>query len=166
MDRRFKKAADAAGLRNVTLTITKSGDPSRYLHGGRWDAKKTHAMFLEPLKAGKLPVPRIADAGELVVLGFVVTKKFALYVGDGQDAAADVSYAIADGKLTFTSKARTSDPARPLTVRLPKRRYAKVSAAAVDGKPARVAQTADHFTIVSASLNCRVEIEAAPKRSP
>ena len=61
--------------------------------GERW--------FLDDLKAGNLPHPVLNDQDELFVAGFVRTRPFQVWLGDGQNAAADLSYSLDSDAMSF-----------------------------------------------------------------
>ena len=165
MDRKYKAVADEAGLKNVTLIVTKPGDKARYRHGSSGgNLAQFNSTFLPPLKAGEFPMPTLNDKGKLLVLGFVVTKPFTIVCGSGEDAAADVEYAIDGETLTFTSKARSSDSQKPIEIRLPKAKYASITKATVNGQPVEPGRTALHHVVTAPSLNARIQVDA--KRAP
>ena len=165
MDRKYKAVADEAGLKNVTLIVTKPGDKARYRHGSSGgNLAQFNATYLPPLKAGEFPMPELKDKGKFIVLGFVVTKPFTIVCGSGEDAAADVEYAIEGKTLTFTSKARSSDPGKPIEIRLPKAKYTSITSATVDGRPVEPSQTALNYVVKAPSLNARIQVNA--ERAP
>ena len=162
MCRAYKKAADAAGLTNVTLTISKPGDRTRYRHGSSWgNLAAANTMILEPLKAGRFGPVEIQDTATLTVLGFVVTRKFAIYCGSGEDAVADVAYRIEGDRLRFAAKARSAEADRPLTIRPPVDRWSTIVSATVDGQPVAVTRQGAFHQVVAPSLNATVEIVTA-----
>ncbi|MEQ8836824.1 MAG: hypothetical protein RID07_08475, partial [Lacipirellulaceae bacterium] len=61
--------------------------------GERW--------FLDDLLAGNLPQPVLNDQDELFVAGYVRTKPFQVWLGDGQNAAGDLNYSLSDSEMTF-----------------------------------------------------------------
>ena len=166
MDRAYMGSADAAGLSNVTFILSKPGDEDRYMHGGRWDSARTNAMILTPLMAGEFPRPRIAPAGTFDVLGFLVTRDFALYCGDGQEGAARVEYRLDGNMWRFTSRAMSRDGALPLTVRLPRDRVRAVKRATVDGKTMKPVEKAGGLEIVAPGLNAEIHIVIENGNSP
>ncbi len=57
--------------------------------------------YIDRLAAGELLPPELNDADELFVAGWVKTARFELFLGDGQNAAADLSYAFDDDLVRF-----------------------------------------------------------------
>jgi len=68
-----------------------------------------HKWYRQRLFNGKIPQPVLNDSDELYVAGFVHTKKFNLFIGDGQNAAADLSYNLKPEKKEFKLVILTSD---------------------------------------------------------
>jgi dienelactone hydrolase len=65
--------------------------------------------FLARLLAGEIARPELNDAGNLFVAGYVKTRKFDLWLGDGQNAAADLDYSLSDQQMLFVMDLLTSD---------------------------------------------------------
>ena len=61
--------------------------------GERW--------FLDDLLAGDIQQPVLNDSDELYVAGFVRTRPFQVFLGDGQNAAADLFYSLDSDELVF-----------------------------------------------------------------
>lgn len=91
----------AAGGTKVHRHVSRRTDSTRYHHGYR----KNHAdlcraddLFfpdlLKPLVSGSLDLP---PQGELVVPGYLVTRRFNVFLGDGQAGCARISYQISPG---------------------------------------------------------------------
>ncbi len=59
------------------------------------------AWFLDRLVAGQIPAPVLNSADRLFIAGFVRTRRFALWLGDGQNAAADFDYSLSSDKKSF-----------------------------------------------------------------
>ncbi len=57
--------------------------------------------FLDDLRAGNIPHPVLNDQDELFVAGYVRTKPFQLFLGDGQNAAANLNYSLGESEMTF-----------------------------------------------------------------
>lgn len=60
------------------------------------------AWYLDRLKKGLIPQPRLNPSGELFVAGWVKTKPFELWLGDGQNAAGRLTYSLSPTKKQFT----------------------------------------------------------------
>ncbi|MCC7087127.1 MAG: prolyl oligopeptidase family serine peptidase [Pirellulales bacterium] len=59
------------------------------------------AWYLPRLLDGSIPQPVLNLKDDLFVAGFVVTKRFSLWLGDGQNAAGDLNYDLSDNLWTF-----------------------------------------------------------------
>ncbi|NLF09038.1 MAG: prolyl oligopeptidase family serine peptidase [Pirellulaceae bacterium] len=57
--------------------------------------------FLSRLLAGSIPRPVMNDKDDLFVAGYVKTRKFSLWLGDGQNAAANLRYDLDNERMTF-----------------------------------------------------------------
>ena len=68
--------------------------------------------YVPGLLDGSLPEPVLNDSDELFVAGFVKTRPFELWLGDGQNAAALLDYSIAANTMTFQLEILSSDLAR------------------------------------------------------
>lgn len=58
--------------------------------------------YRDRLLAGSIPQPVLNDSDELYVAGFVKTSKFDCWLGDGQNAAASLTYSLSDSLMTFS----------------------------------------------------------------
>ena len=165
MDRAFKKNADAAGLTNVAISVSNSESAIRTRHHSSMEEiVQTRKLYLEPLKNGEYPVPVIRDKGEFTVLGFVITKEFAIYCGDGQDAVARVKYSIEKDSLQFTSTALSSEMAKQMTFRLPKKRYEKIISVEANHKKVQITMQKDCFVFTTPTLQNTVKVKMTLKR--
>lgn len=160
MDRAFKKTADAAGLTNVTLSISDSESPIRTRHrSSTAELVQTRKIYLEPLKNGEYHLPKIKNKAEFIILGFIITEKFAIYCGDGQNAVARVKYHLKKNSLTFKTTPLTSDPNKTITFKLPKTEYIKVIYAEVNNKKIPINDEKDHFVFIAPTLQNTVKVK-------
>ncbi len=65
--------------------------------------------FLDSMLDGSLPVPTLAASGKLVVPGYVVTRPFRFWLGNGQEAAGELDYTLGTEEKTFTLSILTSN---------------------------------------------------------
>ena len=72
--------------------------------------------YLDRLLSGAIPQPVLDAQGSLVVLGWVRTRPFSLWMGDGQDAVAHLRYALSAHLKRFEFEVVTLD--KSLTGRL------------------------------------------------
>ncbi len=164
MDRLYKSNADKAGLKNVTLTVSGPGDRNRFMHGKSYHRDEIDPLFLDPLEDGTFGPVEIADQGTFLVLGFVMTRKFAIFCGSGEDAVANVLYEIDVDRVRFKCIAVSSDPGKPVTIWLPVERFERVDSATVDGQPCLLRRRGKNHVIVAPDLNSTIEVKANVKR--
>ena len=94
----------------LILHLSKPGDTHRWFHGyndGYLDAAEDR--FMDDIGNISAP-PAMKPTGELTVLGFIVTPKFCIVLGKGDDAAARVKYAFTENGVSFAFIPMTSDP--------------------------------------------------------
>jgi hypothetical protein len=60
------------------------------------------SWYLSRVLNGSIPAPVLNTSDNLFVAGFVRTKKFSFFVGDGQNGAGSLIYALSAGVKTFT----------------------------------------------------------------
>jgi hypothetical protein len=123
--------AQALGRSNVTLHLSKPGDTYRWHHAypGSWaelgnpDLMASESIFLSHVLNGDHPEPVLADAGRINVLGYVKTKEFFVWLGKGDDAVAELDYALTGPVSTFTFRRLTSNPAARGRLTVPNRSH-------------------------------------------
>jgi hypothetical protein len=89
------------GYENVHLHYSKRGDPVRYLHWVTPDRARAQYIYLAEILAGTRPAPILADAGRMVVLGYLKTQRFMVWLGAGDDAVARLDYELSPGENSF-----------------------------------------------------------------
>lgn len=75
--------------------VSKPGDARRWIHGyrsGNPDLGAADELFLPDVLAPKPHSPRLPPVGRLVVPGYLVTRRFQVWLGDGQRGRAVVEY--------------------------------------------------------------------------
>ena len=65
--------------------------------------------FLGRLLSGAIAAPVLNESDTLFVAGYVRTKKFGLWLGDGQNAAGDLTYTLGDEQMSFNLSLASSD---------------------------------------------------------
>ena len=98
----FAEQHRKAGLANVIVHRSRKSDPVRWIHGYRTDnphlSGPADSLFMpDVVKTG--PSPRLPKRGRLVVPGYLVTRRFQVWLGDGQQGRATVEYDLTDGKI-------------------------------------------------------------------
>ena len=102
---------------NITVHIGTSGVYEDFNHNGINDANEAQywphgdpssnvqqaaeAWYLDRLLAGQIPQPALNPSDELYVAGYIKTRAFSLWLGNGQNAAAQLNYTIASDKKEF-----------------------------------------------------------------
>ena len=88
--------------------------------------------FMDRLLAGQIARPSIKDSDQFFVAGFVKTKQFGLWLGDGQNAAGTLDYSLSGAAKSFSLALNSHDkdvkgtltvdlsnmPEAPITVKL------------------------------------------------
>jgi pimeloyl-ACP methyl ester carboxylesterase len=94
LNERFIEAAQRLGHRNVVAHRSRAGDAARWHHGYRRSVADLYAAdaiftpdFLAPPRPWRLP-----RRGELDVCGYVVTSRFAVWIGDGMAGHVRIGY--------------------------------------------------------------------------
>jgi len=89
-----------AGLTRATVHVSKRTDKDRWLHGYRTDHRRlsqADALFLPDVLAGTAS-PALPRKGRLVVNGYLVTRRFAVRIEDGQRGRVVVEYDVSGAK--------------------------------------------------------------------
>lgn len=73
--------------------------PHRY--PAQWEQKSAEEHFLTRLLNGEILGPRLPKAGRFFVGGWVVTSRFSVWLGDGQDGAGWLDYELGDWYVRF-----------------------------------------------------------------
>ncbi|MBM3890483.1 MAG: alpha/beta fold hydrolase [Verrucomicrobia bacterium] len=84
-----------AGLSNVAVHVSRKSDTVRWKHAYRSsnrDLTKADDLYLPDVLATKGASPKLPAAGRLVVCGYVVTRKFQVWIEDGQRGQVTVEY--------------------------------------------------------------------------
>jgi dienelactone hydrolase len=105
----FQKRAQEAGFTNIHIHYSERGDPIRYLHWITPDNTKAQRFFIPKILAGTVPPPVLADAGRMIVLGFLKTKRFLVWLGEGDDAVARLDYQVNPSRYEFRFRRLSSD---------------------------------------------------------
>ncbi|UCC38594.1 MAG: prolyl oligopeptidase family serine peptidase [Candidatus Aminicenantes bacterium] len=105
----YHKSAVEMGYTNVHIHYSKVGDSIRYLHWITPDNATAQRFFIPQILAETYPPPILADAGRLIVLGFVKTKQFLVWLGQGDDAVARVDYQVSFRRSEFRFRRLSQD---------------------------------------------------------
>ncbi|MCZ7647037.1 MAG: prolyl oligopeptidase family serine peptidase [Planctomycetota bacterium] len=80
----FIAACKQAGVNRLQAHVSKPGDKARWVHGYRPAGEAADALFLPDVLAPKPASPALPPSGRLVVPGFLVTRAFAVWIGDAK----------------------------------------------------------------------------------
>lgn len=69
--------------------------------------------FIDRMAAKQIAPPTLNDSDVLQVPGYLKTQPFALFLGDGEDAAATLNYQLGEGEYTFALAILSSDTSVP-----------------------------------------------------
>jgi pimeloyl-ACP methyl ester carboxylesterase len=111
-NREYKRIADALGYDNVTLHESQVGDGLRWTHGypkKGSDTVQAEDFFVPGILDAAYPKPVLRDKENWMVLGYLKTDRFTIWLGDGQNAVAECRYLWSDRERKFTFRLRTSD---------------------------------------------------------
>lgn len=107
---RIVTAMGAAGLSNYSANYSDTGSPVRWTHGfllNSASATASEAIFIpEVLSRDTWSVP---TSGSVKVIGYIKTKLFEIWLGNGLEDVADVVYDVSLGQYTVTPKTGSMD---------------------------------------------------------
>jgi len=140
MNTAFVNASHKAGYKNLFLHVSKKTDKHRWRHGynTRGHLSPIEDVFMDDIDKSQPETPTMPAAGELVVLGFLVTPRFTCVLGHGDDAVARIAFRFAPGKAELKlSKPMTSNKDVRAKITLPAGLFeGDVLVGVNDGKPA------------------------------
>lgn len=86
-----------------TNGLNEANELQYWVHGNPSASQQTSAesWYLARLKKGLIPQPRLNACDELYVAGWVKTRPFEFWLGDGQNAAATLTYSLSPVKKEF-----------------------------------------------------------------
>lgn len=112
MDEDFIRASRAAGHRNCVAHRSGKSDRFRWHHGytTTWpELIEAENIFVPEILKRRVPEPRLPPTGRLVVPGYLVTRRFAIWVQAavpprraGPSGVAEVSYRLDGKRAEFT----------------------------------------------------------------
>ncbi len=129
----FVEAAKAAGLTNVKFYKSYPDDGRRWQHGHPnkiADLVAGEHKFQGQVTGGNPPKPTLPREGELVVLGYLRTDEFEIWLGDGLDAAATLSYSLGEDAARFVAAPHSGNADAPVRILLDADAFAGWRAAA------------------------------------
>jgi hypothetical protein len=87
-----------------TNGFNEANELQYWLHGNPSASQQASAesWYLTRLKSGVIPQPMLNSSDELYVAGWVKTRRFELWLGDGQNAAGSLTYSLSSVKKSFT----------------------------------------------------------------
>jgi pimeloyl-ACP methyl ester carboxylesterase len=95
MTEAFLRVHREAGLANATIHVSRQGDAPRWTHSyrsGNPDLSAADDLYLADVLAPKAASPVLPTRGRLVVPGYLVTRTFQVWIGDGQGGQVTVIY--------------------------------------------------------------------------
>ncbi len=100
----------------VFLHHSKRGDLLRFLHWGVADNTFAWHYFLPEIISKSHPKPVLADAGTMIVLGYLKTGKFLGWLEEGNYAVAKLHYSLSSFGDFFDFKRLSKDPEKKGTL--------------------------------------------------
>jgi pimeloyl-ACP methyl ester carboxylesterase len=134
------EAMDDAGLSHYTLNVTSAGDRVRWLHEYPHDGSPvvdSEALFLPPILAREYPALTIPARGVFKIAGYLVTKHFEIWLGDGTNEFGEITYDLAARTFRITAETAPSSyvlvlkdgtPDVPMTVTINGMTYSETAA--------------------------------------
>ena len=119
-------AAKAAGLTNVRFYLSYPDDGRRWQHGHPdkiADLIAGEHKFIGQMTGSRPARPVLPREGELVVLGYLRTDEFEVWLGDGLDSAAMLRYSLCDSSATFSVAPHSGNADAAVTILLDAERY-------------------------------------------
>jgi len=104
LNERFVNRSRELGFSNVIPHVSKPGDAARWRHGYRTEIPELYAgddVFSPDMQTAR-PRPPWPERGDLTVCGYVVTKRFAIWLGNGLAGWARICYDCRGGKTNVT----------------------------------------------------------------
>jgi hypothetical protein len=105
----FYESAVQMNYSNVFLHFSKRGDPIRYLHWVTPDNATAQRFFVSQILSKTYPPPILSDAGRLIVLGYIKTHRFLVWLGQGDDAVARLDYKLSFKRSVFSFRRLSQD---------------------------------------------------------
>ncbi len=98
--------------------IEDPGERQLWPHGFPTASQQDAAeqWYRDRLLFGEIPQPSIDPSGTLRVAGFLRTRHFEVWPGDGQNAAAIVTYSLGETSASFLTEIISSNPSVPLSL--------------------------------------------------
>ncbi|MBI5818110.1 MAG: prolyl oligopeptidase family serine peptidase [Verrucomicrobia bacterium] len=150
MDTEYRRIAREMGRQNITAHESKQTDKFRWLHEGMDKASAAESdRLIVPLFLNRNnPNPALKPEGRLMVLGYLMTKRFQALFGQGNDAVAELSYKLSPQEYRFAFSRRSSDPDVRGWLRISDRNATEVASVHVDGKDFPWEKTTDGHMVV------------------
>ena len=106
MSETFYNTAKSKGYENIFLHISKQNDKHRFEHGYNTNGEHSHIedFFIDDIEKTNLQTPIMPSAGHLVVLGYIITPKFKLFLNNGDDGIANLRYDISNKQVRLILK--------------------------------------------------------------
>lgn len=125
--REYLTKAEELGYTNVHLNVSQEGDPYRWWHahpggwdeGGNPDLFYSESLFVPHILNDDYPMPVLADQGQMVVLGYVKTKLFFVWLGEGNNAVARLYYELRTHEKVFKFERMSKNPDVRGVLRIP-----------------------------------------------
>jgi prolyl oligopeptidase family protein len=136
MDTEYRRIASELGYGNITAHESKETDEFRWLHSGgdRASAVEAERICMPLFTERNNPAPKLAPTGRLMVLGYLMTRRFGTLFGQGNDAVVQLDYELDENEYRFAFQLQTSDPSVLGWLHIPNRVASEVAEIAQNGK--------------------------------
>ena len=145
MDTEYRRIAGELGYQNITAHESKETDKFRWLHSGgdRASAVESERICMPLFTQRNNPAPTLAPSGRLMVLGYLMTRRFGTMFGQGNDAAVQLDYELDEDGYRFSFQLESSDPSVRGWLQVTDRMASEVVEITQNGKPHAWATTPD-----------------------
>ena len=144
---------------------------ARYIHGapqegeeGREGNITAENYFVPGMVAGMYAQPMLATTDDMFIPGFIKTKEFEVFLGNGNDEAGEIEYDISGNTKTFTIEPLTGTSTLSLKV---KNLSANAKYVVVQGDATTEMTTDSNGSVtISGSLDASTTYEITPVKAP
>ena len=135
MDEEYRRLAAELKDENITPHESKTTDKFRWPHSGSDAASSAEAerIILTPFLAKNNSALALKPSGKLMVLGYLMTKRFQTLFGQGNDAVVELDYELHKDLYTFSFQLKTTDNSVKGWLQIPDRRADEVQEVTTGG---------------------------------
>ena len=112
MDTEYRRLAQELKYTNITAHESKESDTFRWHHTGfdRATAAESERICMPLFLERGNSAPKLNSSGQLVVLGYLMTKRFRTLFAQGNDAVVKIDYQLNQDEYRFIFQLKSTDP--------------------------------------------------------